>query len=147
MGAFEEAARTQELPFRLGGKGDVNRRRAAAPAETGERVGEMGTHGLGVRAAAREQPASGRGRERHGNLQLRIVTASGALVGFRPAMIEDVFAARMRFCVARDDADNRAAVIFGDEVHRLPSGARSDRLRYFQRRQEIVRNKRVVPIS
>jgi hypothetical protein len=53
-------------------------------------------------------------------------------------MIENVFAARMRFCVARDDADDRAAVIFGDEVHRLPPGARSDRLRYLERGQEVV---------
>ena len=54
VGAFEEAARAQKLPFQLGREGDVNRRRAAAPAEIGERVGEVGTHGLGVQARARE---------------------------------------------------------------------------------------------
>ena len=138
MGAFEEAARAQELPFRLGREGDVNRGRAAAPADIGKRIGEMRAHGLGVRPWAHEQAASGRGRERHRNLQLGIVAASGALIGFRPTMIEDVFAARMRFCVARDGADDFAAGLFGDEVHRLPPGACSDRLRYLERRQEVV---------
>jgi hypothetical protein len=53
-------------------------------------------------------------------------------------MIEDVFAARMRFYVARHGAQEFAAAVLGDEVHRLPAGTRADRLRQLQRREEVV---------
>jgi hypothetical protein len=53
-------------------------------------------------------------------------------------MVEHVFAARMGFHVARDDADDVAAGILRDEVHRLPSGARSHRLRQLEGGEKIV---------
>ena len=145
--ALEVAARAQQVPFRLGREGDVNRRGASAPADIGERVGKMRAHRVGVRPRAREQSAAGRGRERHGNLQLRIVAAPGPLVGVRPAMVEDVFAARMGLHIAGDGAEQDALGVFGDEVHRLPTGAGADRLRQLERGQEIVRDKWVIPIS
>ena len=111
---------------------------AGAPADIDERIGEMRAHGLGVRARPREQTPPSGGRERHRDLQLGIVTASRALVGLRPAMIEDVFAARMRFHVARHGAQEFAAGVLGNEVHGLPAGARADRLRQLQRGEEVM---------
>ncbi len=90
-----------------------------------------------------QKAAPVRRRERHRHLQLRIVVAAGALIGLGPAVVEDVFALRMRFGVAGDGADDRAAV-FGDEVHGLPAGAVADRAGQFQRRQKIMRNEWVI---
>src|SRR5262249_60776492 len=86
--ALEIAARAEQVPFRLGREGDVNRRGAGAPADIGERVGEMRAHGVGGWPRAREQSAAARGRERHGNLQLRIIAAAGAVACVRPALAE-----------------------------------------------------------
>src|SRR5262249_38963199 len=128
-------------------EGDVNRGGAAAPAHVRERIGEMRAHGIRLRASPREQPAAGGGREGHGYLKLGIIAAPGALKGVRPAMVEDVFAARMGFHVAGNGAEQLALRIFCEEMHRLPSGARANRLRQLERRQETVGNKRVVSIS
>ena len=144
---LEVAACAEEFPFRFGREGDVNRGAAGTPTHVRERIGEMRAHGIGLRARSREQPAACCRRERHGHLELRIIAASGALIGLRPAMIENVFAARMGFHVAGDGAEQAALRIFGKKVQRLPSGARADRLRQLERGQEIVGNKRVVPIS
>src|SRR6476646_465629 len=104
VGTLEEAARAQELPLRRGGERDVYGGGAGAPADIDERIGEMRAHRLGVRARPREQALPGRGRARHRNLQLGIVTSPRALVRLRPAVVEDIFAARMRFHVARHGA-------------------------------------------
>src|SRR5262245_5045570 len=82
VGALEEAAAPEQLPFRLGREGDVHRGRMRAPADVDQRIRERRTHRLGLRSWAREQPRAGRRGERHGDLELGIVAAAGALVGF-----------------------------------------------------------------
>jgi len=52
-------------------------------------------------------------------------------------MVEDVFAARMRLHIAGDGAEQDAVCVFGEEVHRLPTGTAADRLRDLERGQEI----------
>jgi hypothetical protein len=147
MGALEEAALAQQFPFRRGGEGDVDRGRVRAPADVDQRVGEGGPNGLRLRPRARQQPAAGRGRERHGHLELWIVAAASALIGFGPAVIEDVFAARMGFHVAGDGAEKPTFGVFSQHMHRLPAGARTDRLRYFESGKKIIRNEWVISIS
>ena len=54
-----------------------------------------------------QEPPAGRRRERHRDLELGVVLAAGALIGFGPAAVEDVFAARVRFQIAGHRADER----------------------------------------
>ncbi len=49
-----------------------------------------------VQVGAHQQARSGRGRERRGERELRIVTAAHALVGARPGKVEHEFTERMR---------------------------------------------------
>src|SRR5262249_19476127 len=129
-----------------GREGDVNRGGAAAPAHISERIGEVRAHGIRLRARPREQPAAGGGREGYGYLKLGIIAAPGALICVRPSMVEDIFAARMRFHVAGDGAEQLALRIFGEEVHRLPAGVAADRVRQLECGQETVGNEWVVSI-
>ncbi len=115
-----------------------------APADVDERVGERQAHRLGLRPRARKQPAPGRGREWHGDLELGIVAPAGALIGFRPAVVENVFAAGMGFHVAGDGADEGTGGVLGEQVHRLPADACPDRLRQFKRGEEIMGNEWVI---
>ena len=77
---------------------------------------------LRLRAGLDQQPRAGRGRERHGDLQLGIIAAAGALIGVGPAVIEHIFAARMRFQVAGRRPQDFAVCGFDQEMLRLPAG-------------------------
>ena len=91
---------------------------------------------LGVRAGPDQQPPAGRRRERHRDLELRVVVAAGALIGLGPAVVEDVFALRMRFQIAGHDAEDGAVGGLGDQVLRLPAGPRGGRAGCFERMTE-----------
>ena len=52
-------------------------------------------------SVADEQAAAGHGRERHRDLDLRIIVAAGPLIGVGPGMVEDVFALRMGLHIGR----------------------------------------------
>ena len=65
-------------------------------------------HGLRQRAGAGEQARAGHRRERHRHLQLGVIVAAGALEGLGPAVVEDIFAARMALHVAGRGAEQRA---------------------------------------
>ena len=83
-------------------------------------------------SVADEKTATGDGRERHGDLQLRVVAPAGALEGVGPLVIEDVLAIGMRSSVHRRDAD-RPPCIFEHGVNRAPAGCGADRLAVFER--------------
>ena len=108
VGALQKAALAEELEFRLGGEGDVNARRVIEPAELDQARGKRLAGGVGVGAGLDQKPASGCRRERHGDLQLWIIAAAGALVGLGPAAVEHIFAARMAFDVAGRGGEQRA---------------------------------------
>ena len=81
----------------------------------------------------------GRRRERHCDLQFRVIAAAGALIGFGPAAIEHIFAERMGFKVARHDADERAAAVSATRCWGCqPVRAHADR-ETLERGQEGVR--------
>ena len=127
VGALQESALAEEVELRLGGEGDVNAGRLIEPAQLDQACGERLAGDIGMRARLDQEPASGRRRERHGDLELRIIVAAGALVGLGPAAVEDVFAARVAFDVAGRGGEQRAVGGFDDEVLRLPAGPPADR--------------------
>src|SRR6185437_3997714 len=103
-----------------------------------ERVAERALHLRRERAGAGEQARPGDRRERHSDLELRIVIAAGALEGVGPAVIEHVFALGVTLGVAGRDAEDRAAGVLRDQMLWLPAGARSDRVRLFKRGEECM---------
>ena len=57
--------------------------------------GKRSAHSVMERTGAGEQPGAGDGREWHRHLQLGIIVAARTLECVRPAVVEDIFPARM----------------------------------------------------
>ncbi len=143
--AQEEAALAEQVPFRLRHEGGVHRRRLAQLAQLDQSLRQRRLRGAHRLIGCDQQAAAAGRRERHRHLELGIIAAAGALIGVRPAGIEYVFAARMGFQVARHDADDGAVGGFGNEMLRLPAGARGRRFGIFERRQEGVAGEGIGP--
>ena len=126
VGALQEAALAEQAPFRLGDEGDVGGGEVVGGGDLGERVRQAALHGLRQGAGAGEQARTGHRRERHRHLQLGIIGSAGVLEGLGPAVVEDVFAARMRLHIAGRGAQQEAGVVLGQQMARLPAGARAD---------------------
>ena len=131
--ALQEAALAEQAPFRLGQEGDVRRRQLVCRGDLDQGIGKGAAHGLRQRAGADEQARAGHRRERHRHLQFGVIVAAGVLEGLGPAMVEDVFAARMALHVAGRGAQKGAVGALGQQVARLPAGAAADRKRSFKR--------------
>ena len=114
-----------------------------APADIDKRSASARAHRLACGPGRTSRRRPGRRRERHRDLQLGVVAAAGALIGFGPAMVEHVFAARMGFHVAGHGADNRASA--SPRVDAAAASRRGpDRAGPFQRGQEIMRDEWIV---
>ena len=75
--------------------------------------------------AHQQAPSGGRG-EWHRDLQLGIIIAAGAGIGFGPAMIEHIFTARVALQIAGRGRNQTAVGAAGQHVLGLPTGARAD---------------------
>ena len=139
----QPAVRTEALPVGLGAEGGMDRADAIVAGDLGQHLDHGVAHAVFVRAGAREQAGAGHRREGHGDLELGVVAAAGALEGLRPAMVEDVFALAVAFHVERGGALQGAVVAFGQQILRLPAGPPADRLGILQRLQEAVAEERV----
>src|SRR3974377_1622252 len=93
--ALQEAALAEGVPLRVGQERDMCRRQLAAGRDFNQSIGERVMHSFGYGPRAAEHPRTGHWRERHRHLQLGIIVAADALEGLGPAVIEDIFAARM----------------------------------------------------
>ncbi len=144
--AAQEAEVARPLGLRLRQEGGVDRRGLDLLAQ-GPQAGDEGGGGL-VRVLARgdQEARAGDRRERHADLELRVVAAAGALEGVGPAVIEHVLALRMGLQVAGGIADHPAVALGGD-VQRQPAGAAADASRILQRRQEGVADEGVVALG
>jgi NAD+ synthase (glutamine-hydrolysing) len=71
-----------------------------------------------------EQARAGDRRERHGDLQLRIVPPAGALIGVGPAPVEHELAPAVRLQIARGGREQAPAGVFQQQVLGQPAGAR-----------------------
>ena len=108
-------------------------RQLAGGGDLGQGIGEAAAHGLRQRTGAGEQAGTGHRGERHRHLQLGVIVAARVFEGLGPALIEDVFAARMALHVAGRCAQKSAVGAFRQEVARLPAGPPADRKGGFQR--------------
>ena len=121
----------------------MDRADAIVAGDLGQHLDHGVAHAVFDRAGPREQAGARHRREGHGDLELGIVAAAGALEGLRPAMVEDVFALAVAFHIERGGALQGAVVAFGQQILRLPAGPPADRLGILQRLQEAVAEERV----
>ena len=95
-----------------------------------------------------QQPRTGNGRERHRDLELRIVAPAGALVGVGPAVVEDVLALGVGLRVAGRSGDDLAGACLD---RRICTGCQPERPptqpEILERRQEGVRDEGVVGLG
>jgi hypothetical protein len=143
VGALQEAVLGEQLPLGLAREGDMDGGGLADAAQRYEATRQRVHDALGVDAVADQQPRPGRGGEGNRDLELRIIAPAGALIGVRPAAVEDVLALGMRFQIAGHDSGD-AATDFGHEMPRAPAGADRRRTRFLNCRQKRVRNERVI---
>ena len=93
VGALQESKFAEETEFGLGRKRDMNAGGVIDLAQLDQTSGQNPAELVGARTRPHQQPASGRRRERNGNLQFRVVVAAGVRVGLGPAGVEHVFTA------------------------------------------------------
>ena len=143
VGALQESEFAEETKFRLSRERHVNARGAFDAAKLDQTGRQHIADFSRMRSRPHQQPAPARRRERHRHLQLRVITSAGALIGFGPAAVEDVFAARVAFEVAGRGAKQRAVRVFDQHVLNMPAGMAAHRFRGLQRRKKTVRQKRI----
>ena len=106
---------------------------------SGERCLPLGLAGTG----ARQQPSTRHGRERHGDLQLRIVIAAGLREGVGPGVVEHVFALAVRLEISGRAPGNGAALVLQYQMPRRPARASADRAGAFERSEEGMGDERI----
>src|SRR2546423_11716554 len=141
--ALQEAVRPQKLRFRLAGEGDVHGGGIGRIAERLQAARERGSDLLAIDPVADQQPWTGRWRKGHRGLQLWIIASARALIGIRPAAVEDIFALGMRFQIAGHDAGD-FAVEPCQEMPRTPAGAGTGRAGGFGGGEKCMRNEWVI---
>ena len=85
-----------------------------------------------------EQPPAGHGRERHGDLELGIIAAAGALEGVGPAVVEHIFALAVGLEIGRRGGEQVGRIVLDEDRRRSPARALADAPRFLERRQEGV---------
>ncbi len=105
---LQESALAERAPFRLGEEGDVRRGQVAGGGDLDEGIRQSAADGLRQRSRAGEQAGAGHRGEWHRHLELGVIVAAGVLEGLGPAVVEDVFAARMALHVAGRGAQQSA---------------------------------------
>ena len=139
VGALQETALAEMMPFVFGDEGPV-RRGGARLATEFDRAGDQPVAVRRHRGAGPDQePAPRRRRERHADLELGIIAPAGALIGIGPAIIEDIFAHRMGLQIGRHDGPHRAFIAVAQhEMARIPASTVADGAGGFQRIQKIM---------
>ena len=141
--ALQEPVLAQPAPLALAQEGDVHARHAVALGTAVAAAAASSASSPPPRARPHQQAAPRHRREGHGDLQLGIVAAAGALVGIGPGVVEDVLALAVRFGVAGRAGDDLVLLVLQDEVARRPARAVADAARFLQRLQEAVGEERI----
>src|SRR6185436_14262026 len=87
VGALEESVLGGERPLVLRHESDVRGGGLAQPGQLHQSIKQAGAHLALVRSRRCKQAAAGGGREGGRHLQLGVILAAGALVGFGPAAV------------------------------------------------------------
>ncbi len=101
-GALQEAGFAKRLPFLGGRKGDMDRRGAGLLTQRAQ-PGDQCLARSGIVFVGNEQPAPVDRRERHADLELRVVIATRPLIRIGPGVVENIFALRMGLQIAGRD--------------------------------------------
>ncbi len=139
---LQPAGVAEFLPFMLGAEGDMHRRQVERPAGLFQRRGQRCDRHAGIRVT--QQARARRRTERCGDLQLRIVVATGPFQRMRPAVIEHIFAVAVGLGVHRRHRDDLPRLAAQHGVLRQPSGAGIGGPAVLHGTQERVADKRIV---
>ncbi len=134
--ALDPPARHRRRDLARGAEGDVRRRQLVLHRDRFKR-GKKGGRLVAEQAAARA------GRERHGHLQLGIISPAGPLPRLGPAVIEHIFALTVGLQIGRGGTD-RAAALLDHHRQRAPAALAPDAARGFEQSEEAMRQKWVV---
>jgi hypothetical protein len=116
----------------------VRRADAALVAEPLSRVEQGARHRPAVtNVGPHEELRAGRGCERHGGGELRVVRDSVLVVRPRPLPIEDVLAKAIRLEVDAKRAEDASCFVSAHKVDRRPSAPSADAARAFECAQEL----------
>src|SRR5581483_6239869 len=85
VGAPQITKLAEKGAFGFGGEGDVYAGGAGKTAQFRQAAAERPSNGFGVRSRPYQEATPGRRRERHRDLQLRVIAAARPLIGFGPA--------------------------------------------------------------
>jgi hypothetical protein len=133
IGALQESEFAQEAVFGLGRERDMHPRSAIDAAELDKPAGQCSAGVACPRAGPHQEPAAGRRREGDSDLQFRIVVAASMGVRLGPALVEDIFAARMAFEIAGRCGHERTVGGLHQQMLNVPTGPCADRFRTLQR--------------
>ena len=138
--------RGEDPAIALRGEEHMGRGEAAIIGGRGERGQQGGRHGRMIEIPAHEQPRPGRGRERRGDHQFRVVLKTVACIGLRPREIEDELAVGMRLEPTGCGGRQSFGVAEGDD-ERLPTAASADAAAFGERGEEGVAQERVMRVA
>src|ERR1700689_3161013 len=150
--ALKKTRLGEQIVFRLGRKGHMQRRDFRSLADLDHRRRQQPRRIRG-RVGADQQPIPGHRRERHRHLELGIIAAAGALIGFGPAVIEHIFAVGVALQIHRRRAQEIAVAVLERQMLRQPAGFGAGRVRFLERVEEgvgdegIVRSGAFIPIG
>jgi hypothetical protein len=122
VGAMQIALRLQHADLFAGHERDVSRGDAEPAHDLLQALGHGILHRQSLVAVGNQKPRAGCRRERDGALQLRIITAAGALEGIGPAVVEDIFALAVVLEIAGQGADKTPVVGLKQHVVPKPAG-------------------------
>src|ERR1700722_15835782 len=141
--ALQESRRGEQLVFRLGRKGHMQRRDFRPLGDLDHRRRQEAS-GFRRRAGADQQPVAGHRRERHRHLEFGVITSAGAFISLGPAVVEHVFAVGVAFQIHRRRGHEIAVAVFEREMLRQPAGFGAGRVRFLERIEEGVADKGIV---
>ena len=98
---------------------------------------------LGRRGRVQQQARARDRGERHSRQQLGVIPAAGALIGIRPAIVEDVFTIGMRLGIERHDPGDLPVRSRQRKMLRRPSRTGCRRAAFLHRIQKSMRNGRI----
>src|SRR5512139_452386 len=114
--ASQEAALAKRKPFRLSQERDVGGRQFVRGSDFDQGVRKSAAHCVHLRAGPGEKARPGHRREWYCHLKLGVVIAARALERFSPAMVEDIFSARVRFHITGSRSQKVARRVFGQQM-------------------------------
>src|SRR5690606_13904173 len=130
----------------FGGEGDMGGGDTELVRERFQAAGKGAADRLRVEATADEQARACGRRKRNRDLEFWVIVAARALIGVRPAMVENVFTLAVGFKISYDRAEQAPVLIGQPEVLTQPSCPARRAPAFLQRGQKCVRYEWIVGI-